>query len=509
MSGAGANPFGLGSWRDVFGADVRSLASFRVLLAVAVLADLAVRASDLGAFYTDGGIVPRTAHLEQFGWLLEMPMSVHLAGGSTWSQVFLMSVQAVAAVSMLVGYRTRVATFVVWVLVTSLQLRNLYIGLGADALLRMLLLWGVFLPLGARWSVDERQGGSEAGSSQIVSVATVALLLQIGVVYFGAGLAKLDVPAWRDGTALATIMDDEVRATTLGTWLSTRPAICRTLSSVVLAAELAGPLLLLVPIAFVALRTTAIVAFVAMNLGFALTLNVGLFPWIATVGFVALLPGRLWDRMEKRIRPMRFVDSLVQGLAVRLPTRPRVASVSRRVFLVRDAVCVMLLLFVVVFNVGVLRDPGYRPPGSIEWIGRSLFLQQAWKMFARPASRTGWVAIEGKLRDGRTVDLMVDGGPIPDLADALAGTGVRPKVVSAQYVNERWRNFLTRAVLGTDTNTQLLLYGRYVCRSWNSVHTGADQLTTFQLFWHVRELPAPPASRDYQTETIWRHDCFA
>lgn len=508
MSGPGVRPLALGSWRDVLGVDVRSLALFRVLLALVVLADLVVRAADLGAFYTDEGIVPRIAHLEQFDWLLEMPMSVHLAGGSAWSQVLLLSIQAVAAVSMLVGYRTRVATFLVWFLVTSLQLRNLYIGLGADALLRMLLLWGVFLPLGARWSVDERQEGSEVGSSQIVSVATVALLVQIGVVYFGAGLAKLDVPAWRDGTALAMIMDDEVRATTLGTWLSTQSGLCRGLSVAVLAAELAGPLLLLVPIAFVVLRTTVVVAFVAMNMGFALTLNVGLFPWIATVGFVALLPSGVWERGGSRIRGIPLGDSVVEGLAARLPPRSRAVAASRRASFVRDAVCAVLLLFVVVFNVGVLRDPAYRPPGSIEWLGRSLFLQQAWKMFARPASRTGWIAIEGRLRDARTVDLMADGGAIPDLEDALAGTGARPDVVSAQYANERWRNFLSRAVLGTDTNTQLLLYGRYVCRSWNGVHTGGDQLTTFQLLWHVRELPAPPASRDYETQTIWRHDCF-
>lgn len=509
MTKPAARPFAVASWREILGADLRSLALFRILLASVVLADLIVRASDLHAFYTDGGIVPRTAHLEQFAWLLEMPISLHLAGGSVWSQGLLLSIQAVAALSMLVGYRTRVATLVVWVLVTSLQLRNLYIGLGADALIRMLLLWGVFLPLGARWSVDAQQEDSAAGSPLVVSVATVALLLQISFVYFGAGLAKLEVPAWRDGSALATILDDEVRATALGTWLAARPGIGRGLSPLVLATELVGPLLLFAPIAFVALRTTAIAAFVVMNLGFALTLNVGLFPWIATVGLVGLLPAYVWERLGGRIGPAGFWHSAMATLAMRLPQRAAPAPPTRTAFFAGNVACAVLLLFVVTFNLGVLRDPAYRPPGSIEWFGRSLFLQQAWKMFARPASRTGWIAIEGRLRDERAVDLMVSGGPIPDLEEALAGDGAKPEVASEQYENERWRNFLTRAVLGTDTSTQLLLYGRYVCRNWNAAHLGGDQLQTFRLIWHVRELPSPPASRDYETETIWRHDCLA
>jgi hypothetical protein len=40
---------------EVFGADLRSLALFRIVQALLVLADLANRATDLSAHYTDGG----------------------------------------------------------------------------------------------------------------------------------------------------------------------------------------------------------------------------------------------------------------------------------------------------------------------------------------------------------------------------------------------------------------------------------------------------------------------
>ena len=44
---------------EIFGADLRSLAVFRVVLALLVLADLANRATDLYKHYTDAGVLPQ------------------------------------------------------------------------------------------------------------------------------------------------------------------------------------------------------------------------------------------------------------------------------------------------------------------------------------------------------------------------------------------------------------------------------------------------------------------
>jgi len=45
--------------RAVFTLDPRSLALFRILLALLVLVDLAQRSGDLSAFLTDRGVLPR------------------------------------------------------------------------------------------------------------------------------------------------------------------------------------------------------------------------------------------------------------------------------------------------------------------------------------------------------------------------------------------------------------------------------------------------------------------
>ena len=49
----------------VFGADLRSLAAFRIAIALLVLADLTTRSCDLRAHYADDGVLPRSVLIDQ------------------------------------------------------------------------------------------------------------------------------------------------------------------------------------------------------------------------------------------------------------------------------------------------------------------------------------------------------------------------------------------------------------------------------------------------------------
>src|SRR5215207_5891354 len=68
---------------EIFGADLRSLATFRIVLALLVLSDLANRATDLSAHYTDAGIMPRTVLVEQV--LSPWAFSLQLMNGGSSS----------------------------------------------------------------------------------------------------------------------------------------------------------------------------------------------------------------------------------------------------------------------------------------------------------------------------------------------------------------------------------------------------------------------------------------
>ena len=51
---------------ELFGVDLRSLALFRIGLALTIIIDLIIRAFDLNAHYTDFGLLPRIAYLQTY-----------------------------------------------------------------------------------------------------------------------------------------------------------------------------------------------------------------------------------------------------------------------------------------------------------------------------------------------------------------------------------------------------------------------------------------------------------
>ena len=135
----------------MFGIDVRSLAVFRIGLGALLLADLAVRTTDLEAHYSDLGVLPRDFLSETMRGTWKW--SLHIAHGSSLFQAMLFLVAAIAAFALMLGYRSRLASVVSWVLLFSLQTRNPLVNNGGDMLLRALLFWAMFLPLDQCWSL--------------------------------------------------------------------------------------------------------------------------------------------------------------------------------------------------------------------------------------------------------------------------------------------------------------------------------------------------------------------
>ena len=174
------------------------MALFRVLLGLYLIADLFRRARDLLAHYTDFGVMPRSVAVD---FLSPSSLSIHLANGSAEFQAALFGVAGIAALMLVFGWHTRLATFVSWFLLLSLQNRNTVILSGEDNLALLLLFWAMFLPLGARYSIDSSLDPSN-GSNQNrhVSVWSAALLIQGMSMYFFSALLKSD-PIWMpDGT---------------------------------------------------------------------------------------------------------------------------------------------------------------------------------------------------------------------------------------------------------------------------------------------------------------------
>jgi len=133
--------------------DLRSLSLFRIGIALMVIADLALRSRYIVEHYTDMGIYPRSA-LQTLGESMTT-LSFHTASGQLWFIVVLFIIHGLFALSLLVGYRTRLASIVLFIMTVSLHNRDMIINSGADDLLRVVLFWSMFLPLDRYWSWDK------------------------------------------------------------------------------------------------------------------------------------------------------------------------------------------------------------------------------------------------------------------------------------------------------------------------------------------------------------------
>src|SRR5688572_2782764 len=121
----------------MFGLDVRSLVAFRIGLALFILYDLISRSLDLTAHYTDVGTVPRSFLLQNF-WGPAY-FSLHMWTGTALGIALIFLIHGLAAVGLLLGYRTRLMTFIVWLLLASLHTRHPLILHSGDDLLRVIL----------------------------------------------------------------------------------------------------------------------------------------------------------------------------------------------------------------------------------------------------------------------------------------------------------------------------------------------------------------------------------
>jgi len=284
--------------RDLFAIDLRSLALFRVSSALLLLADLAIRATDLNVMYTDDGMFPRAEIWQRITSIWNW--SFHFASGASWYQAILFGISGVLALALAAGYATRIATIGSWLMLVSIHHRVPAVLSGAEILLRMLLFWAMFLPLGAAWSVDswraKRKGRvtPHSDAATVLTVGSAAILLQMGQMYLFSAIFKSNAQ-WFHGEALAGILSHDFFALPPAAWLLRFPALLKDLTWATLALEWAAPLLLFSPRWTGRFRLAAISALAAMHIGIGICLEVGLFSYVSLAGLSLFLPAAFWN----------------------------------------------------------------------------------------------------------------------------------------------------------------------------------------------------------------------
>ena len=545
---------------ELFGADLRSLAVFRMILALIALADLTMRADSLVPFYTDLGVLPRQVLLTDLSsrWRL----SLLLMSGDVFVQAMLLTLAGLAAMALLVGFRTRFVTIFLWVFFVSIHVRNPLVLSNADTLLRLLFFWAMFLPLGAFWSVDRARASSPRPlSTRFLSFATVGLFAQIAFIYAFGAVFKSGAEWRTDYTAIYYALQLDQMVTPFGEYLRQFPEILALMTFGTYWFEALGILLLFSPVLTGRLRTAGVLGYVLLHLGIRLTMTLGLFQWIAALAMVCFLPAWFWGkapaigrilsyragyerryqwlnaRLSRTLVPLPGALRLSPMMAWQAP--PTVAAaqtsgmsdvaarrspagvnpgagpggpaktldvggpVTLRSSIWANLLAAFFLVYIFAFNLSTISD--FRIPPPLAPIGSLLRLEQKWSMFSPyPNKRDGWFVIPGELRDGRQVELSA-----VTLGDFAIQEGVsweKPERVADTFKDLHWRKYMVNLVDPQHADLRLY-FGRYVCREWDARHDGGENLQSFQLYYMVE-----PTLPDYQTVepsrlVLWKHRC--
>lgn len=450
--------------------DLRSLALFRVGLGVTLLLDLVVRSQHLRAHYSDAGIWPRAAWLANQRGPLDW--SFHLATGGELGIALMMGAAALCALSLALGYWTRLATALSWLLLFSLQQRNPHVLNGGDALLRILLFWALFLPLGQRLSLDRLQSGRGSAATTVRSAAAFALLAQIGLVYGFAAIWK-DHPMWHgDANAVYYALSIDQFATAASGWLLARPELLRLLTIGVWWLEALGPALLFLPGFTGVARALAVALFLGLHAGFAIFMELGLFPLICGVAWLAVTPSVVWDSLGRRRRGRGAGPAAAPAQldALRFRSGPALRSLA----------ITSLLGIAVAWNLGTRLPALHSLPGAFiaTDLGILLGLDQRWSMFAPyPLLRDGWFVAAGETGGGQRRDLLRSGAPL---------SWTKPERVSALYPTQRWRKYMMN-LIDAENREQRAPFARFLCREWNASAKPADRIEAIRLVFMVED----------------------
>lgn len=416
----------------------------RIGLALLVICDLLIRSTDLTAHYSEEGIWP--SHLiKNFGWNSGY-WSLHALTSSSWQLVLLFVLHIIAALAMLLGYRTRLATLITWLLMISLHNRNIFILQSGDDQLRLAIFWGLFLPWNQAYSLDARAGRAKR-STNVWAVPGYFLL--IASVYFFSVLLKTD-PEWHgSGTAIYYALSLEQLRLPLGDVLYQYPAVLKLLTHLVYYLEFLIPIFIVLPSRSGRSRLLAFLMIVVLHLGIGLTLYVGLFYFISILSALGLVPGFVFDKFP------RLFPKVSRPLNRKGFTN-FVWYKSSLGFLTCFIICMCLIN-----NLSTVGWFSYRLRDELNLASNALRFNQNWGMFAPGVLKEdGWFVYHGMDSIGRQWDLRRN----EDYVDYS-----KPERIVSMYKNDRWRKLAEN--MQNETYTFLRpLYCKYMLRKWNQEH---------------------------------------
>ncbi|OKH84827.1 gamma-carboxylase [Mycobacterium sp. ST-F2] len=199
----------------------------------------------------------------------------------------------VVSLALMVGWHTKLAAFLVFVMIMSFERRNPWIFNSGDGLIRILSLYLALSPCGAALSLDQRRRFGSFWSAQDIKVWPMRLMqVQISIIYITTVISKLHGDTWQNGSAVSyTLRLDDMLLLPSPAWMTTSPLIANAMTWGTLAVEFC----LGVFVWNKRWRTKILLAGVFLHLTILLTMAVGFFSLAIFVLYLSFVP---WERCK-------------------------------------------------------------------------------------------------------------------------------------------------------------------------------------------------------------------
>jgi hypothetical protein len=460
-----------------FVGDLRSLAIWRIGLGVAILWSILSFLNDLDLYYSEQGVLPRLLFLKTPALSARYSL---LIGCSNTAQIGLLAaLEALAAISLMLGYRARLSAAICWTIHWSFLNRNPMICDRGDMELGLLLFYAMFMPLGSRWGYQETRNERPA-SNRWRSWVWFAVLAQISQIYLFAGLLKHGAAWTGRGDGLKLSLECALFARPTAVWLASMPGL-KAMNYLVIVGEV---LLGLCLWGSSKMRQTAVLLIAFFHILVSLLFDLGGFPWIGAVGCLVLLPESFWTGPGRVIE--NWMNRRFEPYHTETKTKPvqlARASASSNLWAGTCAVYVMAC------NLYTCSSLGLRHlPQPIRYFGQLLNLEQHWELFAPYPPFDGWFALEAEDSQG-TRNLLSQGHDGP----------VRPTSPAAYYPRYR-----IKMLLVTTLFHQNEFLKAQICRAI-AQKQNANGSKLKLLFW-VREVEPGGLKAPLSSRLIWAGD---
>ena len=164
-------------------------------------------------YSSESGFLDHALHRHLF-WFTKL--SLIFPGSPELYKLSLLSLGALGAVALTIGWRPKLGAAVAWIVAVSFQSWNFAVINVDDSSITLLLWWMLFLPIGHCLTIHSRDLKSEV-VLRVNGFFVRAFFANLFIYYLTAGLSKLASPLWREGLALFVVLKLPL-ARTSGWW---------------------------------------------------------------------------------------------------------------------------------------------------------------------------------------------------------------------------------------------------------------------------------------------------